>query len=38
VMNSRRFMSSIGDFLPCAVSAADRPVRSVFRHHQPEAG
>ena len=32
VMNSRRFMSSMGDFLPYAVSAADRPVQSVFRH------
>jgi len=32
VMNSRRFISSMGDFLPYAVSAADRPVQSVFRH------
>jgi hypothetical protein len=32
-MNSRRFMSGMGDFLPYALSApADRPVRSVFRH------
>jgi hypothetical protein len=37
-MNARRFMSSMADFLPYAVSAADRPVRSVFRHHQPAIG
>jgi hypothetical protein len=29
-MNSRRFMSSMGTSSPCAISAADRPVRTVF--------
>src|SRR5262245_41751012 len=32
VMNSRRFMSEHGGLPPlCAISAANRPVRSVFR-------
>src|SRR5262249_12178352 len=37
VMNERRFMSSIGDFLPMAISAADWPVPSLPQL-QPAAG